>query len=175
MPFPASHVDAALVPRVREQVEKRGGRYPSPTAPLPNSQMYSLTVRDHIMIAHSFRGEIFGPAQGVHGATFVVDLELRRKTLDPDGLVVDIGLLSETLGSTLARLNYKNLDDEPEHEGKNTTTEYLARWIFDAVAGAIADGKLGENARALDSMKVSLHESHVAWGAYEAPLPSPAS
>ena len=135
--------------------------------------MYSLTVRDHIMIAHSFRGEIFGPAQGVHGATFVVDLELRRKELDPDGLVVDIGLLSETLKSTLAQLNYKNLDDEPEHAGKNTTTEYLARWIFDAVAVAVADGKLGENARGLDSMKVSLHESHVAWGAYEAPLPSP--
>ena len=109
--------------------------------------MYSLTVRDHVMIAHSFRGEIFGPAQGVHGATFVVDLELRRRELDPDGLVVDIGLLSETLKSVLARLNYRNLDDEPEHAGRNTTTEYLARWIFDAVAEAVAAGELGENAR----------------------------
>lgn len=132
--------------------------------------MYSLTVRDHIMIAHSFRGEIFGPAQGVHGATFVVDLELRRRELDADGLVVDIGLASEVLKSTLARLNYRNLDDDAEHAGRNTTTEYLARWIFDAVAAAAADGALGGNARGLESMKVSLHESHVAWGAYEGPL-----
>ncbi len=132
--------------------------------------MYSLSVRDHIMIAHSFRGEAFGPAQAVHGATFVVDLEFRRTDLDPDGMVVDIGLASVALKAVLARLNYRNLDDEPEHAGKNTTTEYLARWIFDAVAAAVRDGELGAHAGGLDAMKVSLHESHVAWGAYEASL-----
>src|SRR4030081_3504298 len=111
--------------------------------------MYSVCVRDHIMIAHSFRGEVFGPAQRLHGATFVVDVEFRRLDLDPDGIVVDIGRASETLRATLADLNYRNLDDVPAFKGRNTTTEFLAKLIFDALAGAIRRGDLGSGARAI--------------------------
>jgi len=132
--------------------------------------MYSLTVRDHFMIAHSFKGEIFGPAQGVHGATYVVDLEMRREQLDADGLVVDIGLASQKLGEVLAELNYKNLDEVPEFKGKNTTTEFLAKVIFDRVAKGVRAGELGPAAAGLGSLKVSLHESHVAWASYEGDL-----
>jgi len=132
--------------------------------------MYSLTVRDHFMIAHSFKGEIFGPAQGVHGATYVVDLEMRREQLDADGLVVDIGLASQKLGEVLAELNYKNLDEVPEFKGKNTTTEFLAKVIFDRMANGVRSGELGPAAAGLGSLKVSLHESHVAWASYEGDL-----
>jgi len=130
------------------------------------------------MIAHSFRGEIFGPAQRLHGATYVVDLELRRPDLDPDGVVVDIGKLGDCLRAVLAELNFRNLDDLPEFTGRNTTTEFLAREIFDRMASRIEDGQLGSNTAGLSSMRVAflssmrvaLHESHAAWAAYEGPL-----
>jgi 6-pyruvoyl-tetrahydropterin synthase len=125
------------------------------------------------MIAHSFRGEVFGPAQRLHGATFVVDLELRRPDLDADGIVADIGLVGELLKSVLAPINYRNLDDLPEFEGRNTTTEVLAREICHRVRDRIRDGALGEEARAaLESLKVTLRESHVAWASYETGLRS---
>ena len=132
--------------------------------------MYALTVRDHFMIAHSFRGEVFGPAQKLHGATYVVDLELRREALDADGLVVDIGLASRALAAALAELNYRNLDDEPELAGSNTTTEFLAKLLFDRMAARIGQGDLGANARGLDAMRVTLKESHIAWASYEGAL-----
>lgn len=133
--------------------------------------MYSVSVRDHFMIAHSFAGEIFGPAQRLHGATFVVDLEFRRRSLDPHGIVVDIGRAGEVLHATLADLNYRNLDDVAEFTGRNTTTEFLARIIFDRVAAAIGRGELGEAARGVESVRVTLHESHVASASYEAAVP----
>jgi len=132
--------------------------------------MYSLCVRDHIMIAHSFRGEIFGPAQRLHGATFVVDCEFRRDELDADGLVVDIGKASQVLHALLADLNYRNLDDEPALAGHNTTTEFLARFIFERMAARIAAGELGAGASGLSGLRVALSESHLAWAAYEGPL-----
>jgi 6-pyruvoyl-tetrahydropterin synthase len=132
--------------------------------------MYSLSVRDHIMIAHSFRGEVFGPAQRLHGATYVIDCEVRRPELDADGLVVDIGLLSKVLGEELGALNYRNLDGEPAFSGQNTTTEFLARAIFERMTGRIAAGDLGPGAAGLTAMKVRLGESHVAWAAFEGPL-----
>ena len=132
--------------------------------------MYSVSVRDHVMIAHSFRGEIFGPAQRLHGATYVVDVEFRRAELDGDGLVVDIGLASKSVRSTLSAYDYRNLDEVPEFGGDNTTTEYMARVIFDHLAAMIRAGDLGEGARGLDALKVSLHESHVAWAGYEGQL-----
>jgi 6-pyruvoyl-tetrahydropterin synthase len=129
--------------------------------------VYSVTVRDHFMIAHSFRGEAFGPAQRLHGATYVVDAEFRRPALDADGLVVDIGRAAAALRAVLDALNYRNLDDEPDFAGRNTTTEFLARAVFDRVRAAIRDGRLGETARGLAGVKVTLHESHAAWAAYE--------
>jgi 6-pyruvoyltetrahydropterin/6-carboxytetrahydropterin synthase len=132
--------------------------------------MYSLAVRDHVMIAHSFRGAVFGPAQALHGATYVVDAEFRRATLDADGLVVDIGLASQLLREILGEFNYRNLDELPVFANRNTTTEFLAGAIHQRIASGIADGKLGEGARAIASLRVSLHESHVAWAAYDAPL-----
>lgn len=132
--------------------------------------MFTVSVRDHMMIAHSFDGEVFGPAQKLHGATYVVDLEFRRQTLDADGIVVDIGRAIEALKAALSDLNFRNLDDEPAFAGKNTTTEFLARVVFERVRDAIARGDLGANARGVESMRVTLHESHVAWAAYEAPL-----
>lgn len=129
--------------------------------------MYSVCVRDHLMVAHSFRGEVFGPAQRLHGATFVVDVEFRRPDLDADGIVVDIGRASTTLHAVLAELNYRNLDDVPAFKGRNTTTEFLSRSIFDALVAAIARGDLGAGARAVESMRVVLHESHIAWAAFE--------
>jgi 6-pyruvoyltetrahydropterin/6-carboxytetrahydropterin synthase len=136
--------------------------------------MYSVCVRDHIMIAHSFRGEVFGPAQRLHGATYVVDVEFRRPALDPDGLVVDIGLASQTLRAVLSDLDYRNLDEEPAFLGQNTTTEFLARVIFDRVVEQIAAGALGAGAREITAIRVLLSESHVAWAAYESELPHPA-
>ncbi len=132
--------------------------------------MYSLTVRDHIMIAHSFQGAIFGPAQRVHGATYLVDACFQRSELDGDGLVVDIGLAGETLKAVLGELNFRNLDDEPAFRGQNTTTEFMARVIFERLAAALRDGKLGSGAQGLERLKVTLHESHIAWASYEGAL-----
>jgi 6-pyruvoyltetrahydropterin/6-carboxytetrahydropterin synthase len=138
--------------------------------------MFSITVRDHFMIAHSFRGEVFGPAQRLHGATYMVDLELRRAALDPDGIVADIGLATQVLREELARLNFRNLDELPEFAGRNTTTEFLAHALFQRLAARIAAGELGPHAvpgsasGGLTAMRVSLQESHVAWAAYEAAL-----
>ncbi len=134
--------------------------------------MYSVNVRDHFMIAHSFRGEAFGPAQRLHGATYVVDLEFRRAELDADGMVVDIALATEVLRSELGSLNLRNLDEDPAFAGRNTTTEFLARVIFDRVAARIAKGDLGRYADGLSALRVRLNESHVAWAAYEGALPA---
>jgi 6-pyruvoyltetrahydropterin/6-carboxytetrahydropterin synthase len=134
--------------------------------------MYTVSVRDHMMIAHSFTGAVFGPAQNLHGATYLVDVEFRRRDLDPDGIVVDIGRALETLKTVLAGLNFRNLDDEPAFRGKNTTTEFLARVVFEQIVAAVWRGDLGDTARALDSVKVTLHESHVAWAAFEGPVGS---
>lgn len=132
--------------------------------------MYSVSVRDHIMIAHSFVGAIFGPAQALHGATFVVDAEFRRRQLSPEGLVVDIGAASVLLKQVLTPLNYQNLDEMPEYRGRNTTTEYLAGDIYRKIAAGIRAGALGADGPALDSLRIVLSESHVASGSYEAPL-----
>jgi 6-pyruvoyltetrahydropterin/6-carboxytetrahydropterin synthase len=134
--------------------------------------MYSVNVRDHFMIAHSFRGAVFGPAQRMHGATYVVDMELRRAELDPDGIVVDIGLATQVLHTVLGELNFRNLDEEAAFKGRNTTTEFLARVIFDRVAARIQAGELGPHAGGLGHLRVTLHESHVAWAAYEGALPA---
>jgi 6-pyruvoyl-tetrahydropterin synthase len=131
--------------------------------------MYTVCVRDHVMIAHSFRGEVFGPAQRKHGATYVVDVEFRRADLDAHGIVVDIGRAAEALRAALAPLAYRDLDEEPAFAGRNTTTEFLARVIFDRMAEAARSGALGD-AAGLESIRVTLHESHVAWAAYEGPL-----
>ena len=129
--------------------------------------MYSLNVRDHFMVAHSFQGEAFGPAQRLHGATYVVDATFRRAELDADGLVVDIGRAGNTLKALLGELSYRNLDDEPDFAEQNTTTEFLAKSIFDRLAEAARSGALGDAARGVHSICVTLHESHVAWGSYE--------
>jgi 6-pyruvoyltetrahydropterin/6-carboxytetrahydropterin synthase len=132
--------------------------------------MYSVTVRDHFMIAHSFKGEIFGPAQNLHGATYVVDVEFKRVELDEDGLVVDIGAALQALRVVLAELNYRNLDEDPAFEGRNTTTEFLARLIFERIAAEIEAGALGEGAHGLTALRVTLHESHVASASYDGAL-----
>ena len=132
--------------------------------------MFSVTVRDHMMIAHSFTGEVFGPAQRLHGATYVVDATFRRAELDADNIVVDIGRATEELHAVLAELTYRNLDDEPAFAGTNTSTEALARVIADRLADRIGAGALGDAARELDGLVVTLHESHVAWASYERPL-----
>jgi len=132
--------------------------------------MYSVSVRDHIMIAHSFRGEVFGPAQKLHGATFVVDVEFRSKELDENGIVIDIGRASEAVRTILAGLNYRNLDEDPSFRGRNTTTEVLARTIFDRLATARSRDELGAGASALESIRVTLHESHVASASFEGRL-----
>jgi 6-pyruvoyl-tetrahydropterin synthase len=132
--------------------------------------LFSLTVRDHFMVAHSFRGEVFGPAQRLHGATFVVDATFRRAELDADNLVVDIGLATRELKRVLGALDYRNLDEEPEFAGVNTTTEFLAKVIADRLAERVRAGALGEGARGLSGIAVTLRESHVAWAAYERAL-----
>jgi 6-pyruvoyl-tetrahydropterin synthase len=129
--------------------------------------MFSVTVRNHLMVAHSFRGEVFGPAQRLHGATFVVDATFRRATLDQDNIVVDIGWAAEQLHSVLGDLTYRNLDDESEFTGINTSTEFLAKVIADRLAERIS---AGENARGLAGITVTLHESHIAWASYELTL-----
>jgi len=133
--------------------------------------MFSVSVRDHFMIAHSFNGKVFGPAQKLHGATYVVDVEFKRRELDPDGIVIDIGRATDCLREVLGGLNFRNLDDEPAFRGKNTTTEFLAFVIFERIAAKAAAGELGAHAGGLLGLRVSLHESHVAWAAYEGALP----
>ncbi|WP_227369875.1 6-pyruvoyl trahydropterin synthase family protein [Halomonas sp. M20] len=132
--------------------------------------MFSLTVRDHFMIAHSFNGEVFGPAQRQHGATYVVDVTFKRPNLDDDDLVIDIGLASTTLHAILDEFNLRNLDDIEEFKGRNTTTEFMAKVVFDRLARAIQEGRLGPAASGLSNMSVTLHESHIAWASYEGTL-----
>jgi 6-pyruvoyl-tetrahydropterin synthase len=132
--------------------------------------VFSLSVRDHVMVAHSFRGEVFGPAQRLHGATFVVDATFRRAELDADNIVVDIGLATRELRSVLDELNYRNLDDEPAFAGVNTSTEFLAKVIADRLAERVHAGDLGEGAHGLTEISVVLRESHVAWASYEREL-----
>jgi 6-pyruvoyltetrahydropterin/6-carboxytetrahydropterin synthase len=129
--------------------------------------MYSVSVRDHMMIAHSFRGEVFGPAQRLHGATYVVDVEFRRTDLDADGVVVDIGRASAALHTVLAAVNYRNLDEEAAFTGRNTTTEFLAAFVFERIVHAIGRGDLGADAQGIESLRVTLHESHVASASFE--------
>jgi 6-pyruvoyl-tetrahydropterin synthase len=132
--------------------------------------VFSVTVRDHMMIAHSFRGEVFGPAQRLHGATYVVDATFRRAALNADNIVVDIGRAAEELHAVLAELTYRNLDDEAAFADMNTSTEALARVIADRLADSAHAGVLGDSARDLDGLVVTLHESHIAWASYERPL-----
>jgi 6-pyruvoyl-tetrahydropterin synthase len=132
--------------------------------------VFSVTVRDHMMIAHSFRGEVFGPAQRLHGATYVVDATFRRAALDGDNIVIDIGRAAEALQAVVAELSYRNLDDEPAFAGMNTSTEALARVVADRLAERVHAGALGDGARELDGLVVTLHESHIAWASYERPL-----
>jgi 6-pyruvoyl-tetrahydropterin synthase len=132
--------------------------------------LFAVTVRDHVMVAHSFRGEVFGPAQRLHGATYVVDATFRRAALDADGIVVDIGLATRELGAVLADLNYRNLDEDPAFAGVNTSTEFLAKVVADRLADRVHAGALGDGARDLAGITVVLHESHVAWASYERSL-----
>lgn len=132
--------------------------------------LFAVEVRDHIMIAHSFRGAVFGPAQALHGATFVIDAAFFAETLDSNGIVIDIGCAHEALKTALAPLNYRNLDDVTELRGKNTTTEFLTKHIFDSLADAAREGRLGRNGRELKAIRVTLSESHVARAWYEASL-----
>ena len=132
-----------------------------------NDSMFSVTVRDHMMVAHSFRGDVFGPAQQLHGATFVVDATFRRSSLDADGIVVDIARATQELNAVLGQLNLRNLDEDPSLAGMNTTTEVLAKVVADRLADRIHAGALGEGARTLTGITVTLHESHVAWASYE--------
>jgi len=132
--------------------------------------MFSVTVRDHMMIAHSFRGEVFGPAQRLHGATYVVDATFRRPALDENDIVVDIGRAAEELHAVVGELTYRNLDDEAEFAGTNTSTEALAKVVADRLADRVHAGALGDDGRALVGLAVTLHESHVAWATYERAL-----
>ena len=129
--------------------------------------MYSVTVRDHVMIAHSLTGQVFGPAQRLHGATYVVDVEFKRPALDADGIVADIGRAADALRRVLADLNYRNLDELPAFAGRNTTTEFLARVVFDGLIAAIGRGDLGPGAGGIEQIRVTLHESHIASASFE--------
>jgi 6-pyruvoyl-tetrahydropterin synthase len=132
--------------------------------------LFAVEVRDHIMIAHSFRGAVFGPAQALHGATFMVDVAFMAETLDEHGIVIDIGRAHETLKAVLGPLNYRNLDEVPALAGKNTTTEFLAKYVFDGIADAARGDQLGREGRELTALRVTVSESHVARAWYEAPL-----
>ncbi|MSO72302.1 MAG: 6-carboxytetrahydropterin synthase [Rhodospirillaceae bacterium] len=132
--------------------------------------MYAVEVRDHVMIAHSIKGEVFGPAQRLHGATYVIDVCFMRRELDENDIVVDIGLATDTVKEVLAAINFSNLDEHPEFLGRRSTTEVVARWVFDKLQAAIAAGKLGPAARGLARLKITLHESHTALASYEADL-----
>lgn len=129
--------------------------------------MFTVTVREHMMIAHSFRGELFGPAQKLHGATYVVDVEFRRRELDPNNVVVDIGRASEALKHIVAEFNFQNLDELPALDGQNTTTEFMCLTVFSRLRDRVRDGSLGPGSDGIESVKVTLHESHVAWASYE--------
>lgn len=131
---------------------------------------FTLTVRDHMMVAHSFSGETFGPAQRLHGATFIVDASFRASELDSDGVVVDIGRAADALSQITGSLTYRNLDDQPEFAGMNTTTERLCQVIADGLAERVADGRLGSAGTRLSSIEVTLHESHIAWASFERTL-----
>jgi len=135
--------------------------------------MYSVTVRDHVLIAHSLTGQVFGPAQRLHGATYVVDVELKRSDLDADGIVADIGRAAEALRVVLADLNYRNLDELPAFAGRNTTTEFLAHVVFDGLVAAIGRGDLGPGAGAIEQIRVTLHESHIASASFEGRVSGP--
>jgi len=132
--------------------------------------VFTVEVRDHIMIAHSFRGDVFGPAQALHGATFVVDAAFISKELDANGIVVDIGCALDVLKATLKPLNYKNLDEHPEFKGVNTTTEFLTKYIFDQLASAARKGGLGRDGKELQAIRITISESHVARAWYEAAI-----
>jgi len=132
--------------------------------------MFSVTVRDHMMIAHSFRGDVFGPAQRLHGATYIVDATFRRAALDADNIVVDIGRAAKELGDVVSEISYRNLDDEAVFAGMNTSTEALAEVIADRLAERVRAGALGDGARGLAGIAVTLRESHVAWASYERAL-----
>ena len=132
--------------------------------------MFTVCVRDHVMIAHSLKGDVFGPARRLHGATYVIDVEFRRAELDAEGIVVDIGAAGAVVRTILERINYRNLDEEPAFSRTNTTTERLARYVFDRLREAIGEGRLGPAGAAIASLRVVLHESHVAWAAYEGTL-----
>lgn len=132
--------------------------------------MFTVCVRDHFMIAHSFEGDVFGPAQKLHGATYVVDAEFKAHQLGDDGIVVDIGLATKTLRAVLGEFNFKNLDESQEFEGKNTSTEFLAQVVFNRIVERIAAGELGPGGDELSALRIVLHESHVAWAAYEGSL-----
>jgi 6-pyruvoyltetrahydropterin/6-carboxytetrahydropterin synthase len=136
--------------------------------------MYSVSVRDYMMVAHSYKGDVFGPAQRLHGATLIVDVEFRRPELDADGIVVDIGRATEVLHAILADMNFRNLDDDPAFKGRNTTTEFLARVVFDRMVAAIRKSDLGTEAQGIEGLRVTLHESHVASAAFEGPIPKTA-
>jgi len=132
--------------------------------------VFTVTVRDHVMVAHSLRGEVFGPAQRLHGATYVVDASFAGPTLDRNGILVDIGRATEVLHALLAELNYRNLDEDPAFAGRNTTTETVAEAVADRLADRVRAGALGDAGRRLAKVVVTLHESHVAWASYERPL-----
>lgn len=132
--------------------------------------MFAVEIRDHVMIAHSFRGDVFGPAQALHGATFVIDAAFIADALDANGIVVDIGRALDVLQATLKPLNYRNLDELPEFRGVNTTTEVICKHVFDKLAGAAHGGKLGRDARELKAIRVTISESHVARAWYEGAL-----
>ncbi len=131
------------------------------------STLFTVTVRDHLMVAHSLRGDVFGPAQRLHGATYVIDASFRAEQLDQDNLVVDIGRAADQLHAVIAELTYRNLDEDPEFEGVNTTTEFLARIVADRLADRVRSGALAESGRGLSSIAITLHESHVASAGYE--------
>jgi 6-pyruvoyl-tetrahydropterin synthase len=133
--------------------------------------MFAVTVRDHLMVAHSLRGEVFGPAQQLHGATYVVDATFRRPDLDADGIVVDLGRAAAVLHDVLSGLTYRNLDDDPAFAERNSTTEELARLVADRIADRVAAGELGPGGADLNGLEVTLHESHVAWASYRRDLP----
>ena len=133
--------------------------------------MYAVEIRDHVMIAHSLSGAVFGPAQQLHGATYVIDVTFMRPELDPNDIVVDIGRASEMVKDILAKLNFANLDDHPSFKGKRSTTEAIARWVFDQVTRELREGKFGAHSEGISRVKVTLHESHIARASYEADVP----
>ena len=132
--------------------------------------MYAVEIRDHVMIAHSIKGEAFGPAQKLHGATYVIDVSFAREALDSNDIVVDIGLATEVVKATLHQINFANLDEHPAFAGRRSTTEAVAKWVFDQIVGAIKAGKLGAEASGISQVKITLHESHVARASFEGPV-----